>query len=111
MKCYIQSQHPALSERQAAAVVLRNLVEKQVACADLDVLNLYDETSAALFPTDSVEPTANLGKLRLFAVKARPKDEKFCRTCLFTCLGRDDLANSQQVSFSTLSSRAKSGLP
>lgn len=84
---------------------MQNLVEKQVACADLDVLNLYDEAWTALFPSSSVESTTNLGKLRLFAAKARSKDEKFCKTCLFICLSRDDLANSQQVNLSSLVSR------
>lgn len=84
-------------ERQAAVIAFQGLLEKQLAFADLDVLALYDEAAVALFPPNSKESNGNLGKLRLFAVKARPKDEKLCKNCLKACLGRDDLAISQQV--------------
>lgn len=97
LKCYIQAQHPTLSERNAAAIALQELVGKQIGLTDLGALDLYDEASATLCPPSSREPIENLGKLRLFAVKAKPKDEDFVKKCLGACLRRDDLANSQQI--------------
>lgn len=87
-----------MSERNAAAIALQELVGKQIGLTDLGALDLYDEASATLCPPSSREPIENLGKLRLFAVKAKPKDEDFVKKCLGACLRRDDLANSQQVS-------------
>jgi len=99
LRFFIQCCHPILTERGKGLAGILALAQEsgKNAVGDVGELELYDEALKVLFPERQSEMRSAIGKMRVEAVKAKPKDEKLARSCFRSCLKRDDLDHAQQV--------------
>jgi hypothetical protein len=67
---------------------------------DINDLELYDEAMRVLFGRDDSSSGETLCKIRLLAVKSKPRDEKLAIACFRACLRRSNWEHAQQVRYS-----------
>jgi hypothetical protein len=104
IRCLIQANHTLVTERAQAYLLLCALAEpgrSQVITA-ADELDVYDEACKHLSKgQDGGEMSTIICKIRLAAVRAKPKDENLAVACFRACLKRCNWDYAQQVRLSS----------